>query len=74
MRIMKNATRKRKIYMEVTQDKYSLPLDFDTNACRLSRRLGYDSLAVLRYISGVKSGRIKTEYPKYITVEIEEDE
>lgn len=62
-----------KVYMMVTQDKYSLPLDFDTNACRLARRLGLERTAVLKYLSEVKSGRLKTEYPRYVRVEVDED-
>lgn len=74
MRIMKNATRKRKIYMRVTQDKYSLILDWDTNASRLARRQGLSAHAIHEYLSQVKGGRLKTEYPCWEVVEIEEDE
>lgn len=61
-----------KIYMLVTQDKYQIPIDFDTSACRLARRLGYGDLTVLRYISRIKSGDLKPEYPRYICVEVDD--
>lgn len=63
-----------KVYMMVTQDKYSLPLDFDTSPTALARRLGLVRTAVPSYISRFKSGDLKPEYPRYICVEVEDED
>ena len=61
---------KTKVYMMVTQDKYSLPLAVADSAQELASMCGVKERTVFRRITAGK----KMTRPKYIMVEIEEGE
>lgn len=60
-----------KLYMAITQDKYALPIAISESCRGLERQLGLKASSIASYIYHIKSGRIKTKYPRYISVEIE---
>lgn len=62
-----------KVYMRVTQDKYSLPLDFDTSPTALARRLGEPCHTVFQSVWRQRNGKSKG-YPRYVCVEVENDD
>ncbi|MDD3394879.1 MAG: hypothetical protein PHG19_09600 [Anaerotignum sp.] len=62
-----------KLYMAITQDKYGLPLALSESCRGLERQLGLKASTIASYIYHIKSGRLKTRYPRYILVEIEEE-
>lgn len=62
-----------KVYMEITQDKYGLPLAVSESCRGLERVLGRKEKTITSYLYHVKCGTIKTRYPRYISVEIEDE-
>lgn len=60
-----------KIYMRVTQDKYQIPIDFDTSPTELAKRLGVNVNGVLANIWRQKHGKLKG-FPRYICVEVDD--
>lgn len=63
-----------KVYMAVTQDKYSLPTATSISCMGLGRLLGVSERTISSYLYHVKCGKIQAKYPKYISVEIEDEE
>lgn len=61
-----------KVYMRVTQDKYSLPLDFDTSPRALTRRLGEPQETLFTDVWRQKKGILKGN-PRYVCVEDDDE-
>ena len=59
-----------KVYMEITQDEYQLPLKVAENAYELANMCGVSRSCIYNYISQTNLGRIKN--PRYIKVEIDD--
>ena len=57
------------LYMEITQDKYQLPLIVADTPKELARLCGVNTQYIWTYLNHVKNGRIKK--PKFIKVEVE---
>jgi len=60
-----------KIYMRVTQDKYQIPIDFDTSPTELAKRLGEPRESLFCDVWRQKHGKLKG-YPRYICVEVDD--
>ena len=61
-----------KIYMEVTPDALSLPVDVVDSVKELAKKNG---IATQRMSEMIWRGRVgKTKYPRFVSVEVEEDE
>ena len=58
-----------KLYMEVTTDKYQLPLIVTDTPKELARLCGVDTQYIWTYLNHVKNGKIKK--PRFIKVEVE---
>lgn len=58
------------LYMEVTQDKYELPVAVAYTVAELARLRGVKESTIYSYISREKAGRFKSKYKK---VEVEDD-
>ena len=62
----------RKIYMEVTPDALSLPVDIADSAKELANKNG---VKIQRMHEMIWRGRVgKTKFPRFVSVEVEEEE
>ncbi|WP_312070410.1 hypothetical protein [Anaerotignum propionicum] len=62
-----------KVHMAVTTDKYSLPTAISASCAGLGRLLGISERTISSYLYHVKCGKIKVRYPKYISVDIDDE-
>ncbi|MBQ5589013.1 MAG: hypothetical protein IIU70_02555 [Anaerotignum sp.] len=60
------------IYMEVTPDALSLPVDVADNVKELAEKNGMTGQRIHEMIWHGKTGR--TKHPRFVKVEVEEDE
>ena len=60
-----------KIYMKVTQDKYSMPLAIADSPTELAKMTGKTRNSILSAISRYKNGEVKI--PSFVVVEVEEE-
>jgi ribosomal protein L7Ae-like RNA K-turn-binding protein len=63
---------KRKIYMEVTQDEYELPIRIADSRSQLARMCGVSKAAVSVAISHWKNGDVKRS--RFVMVEVDDEE
>lgn len=61
-----------KVYMYISQDKYQLPLAVASSSHELADILGVSQVAISSYICHSK--RNKNKPPKFIVVEVEDEE
>lgn len=61
-----------KLYLKVTQDKYELPLCVCDSTKELADKCGITHNAVQKYLQRARLYGFK--YPRYIVIEVEEDE
>ena len=59
-----------KVYMEITTDKFQLPVKVAESPAELARMCGVPRYRIYNYLDHVKNGRIKN--PKYIKVVLED--
>ena len=57
-----------RIYMEITQDKYQLPVIDADSVIELSRRCGVKEDTIWSVLSHARTRR--TKHPKYVAVEV----
>lgn len=62
------------VYVAVTQDKYQLPIFIADTGRELSRMLGLSPDSVVAYITRYKRLKGYKKYPKYIRVEVDDDD
>lgn len=63
---------KRKLYLEITTDKYQLPLIVCDSPTELARRTGKSQDNINGYIYHAMHGKYK--YPRFISVEVDDNE
>lgn len=61
-----------RIYLEITQDEYQLPVNVYDSLEELAEKTGHKLGSMYAYMSKVKKGKIKN--PRYICVEMMEEE
>lgn len=61
-----------KIWMEITKDEYELPIVVADSRKELAEMVGVEPSYISSHIGHYKRGRLKK--PRFIVVEIEEDE
>ena len=61
-----------RLYLKVTRDEYQLPLMVEDSPIKLAARDGTNAKSVTQMCSKAKRGEIKK--PRYIRVEVEDDE
>lgn len=59
-----------KLFLEVTQDEYQLPIIVANNVPELARKSGSSVSRIWTYLNNVKNGNIKK--PKYIEVVLDD--